>query len=383
MGAVLAVLAALLIPSPAHANPTLPSPQSWTNGPLQEMLRISGNISLSVAGSGFATQTGTIAVEKPANSTVIAAYLTTACMSQTVPSVLLEGQPVTYTHHAEGSGNSSNPASPGAFNRFSNHFADVTSLVKTTIDSHTAGRFTLSLNDGSTHGQVDGQELVVIFQDPAKGTSSVILMFGSSLGTGDQFTLSFPALSDLTAQKASLSLGIGHSYQTPTNRDQYSTVEISTSSNSTLQPVSNTAGGYDDGTGAGALVTVGGIDDSLDLPALTPLANDDELYGLNSFLNAGDTSLTLATGNPYNDDTLFQAVFYFEGVALQGAVATQVAPYVPPVNTPSTPATVSQELANTGMNNSLFMASGALGMSLIILGGVMVFARRMQSNQNS
>ena len=34
-------------------------------------------------------------------------------------------------------------------------------------------------------------------------------------------------------------------------------------------------------------------------------------------------------------------------------------------------------LAITGMSNSLFVASGALGISLVILGGVMVFARRM------
>ena len=51
--------------------------------------------------------------------------------------------------------------------------------------------------------------------------------------------------------------------------------------------------------------------------------------------------------------------------------------------TPSGSSTASQNLANTGMNNSLFIASGALGMSLIILGSVMIYARRMQSNQNS
>ena len=380
--AVVAVVAALLIPTSAQANPTLPTPQTWTNAPLQEMLRVSGNISLSVTGSGFATQTGTIAVEKPANSTVIAAYLTAALTTTNAPSMQLEGQPVTFTHHAIGDA----VAIVGGIsvtNRFRNHFADVTSLVKTTIDNHAAGTFTLSIDEGTTTG-TDGEELVVIFQDPAKGTSSAIIMFGASLVAGDQFTLNFPALTDLTAQKASLSLGIGHSYQSPTDRSQYTTVEIKTSSQPTFQPVSNTAGGYDDGTGASGYITVGGIGDSLDLPNLSDaLANDDELYGLNSFLSAGDTSLTLKTANPCDSDSLFQSVFYFEGIALQGAVATQAAPSVAPVNNISTPASTSQALANTGMNNSLFTASGALGMSLILLGGVMVYARRMQRNQNS
>lgn len=331
-GAIVALSAALLVPTAAFGNPTLPAPQTWTNTSLQEMLRVSGNISLSVTGSGFGAQTGTIAVEKPANSTVIAAYLTSAITTQNAPSIRLEGQPVTFTHHADGIA--------GA-NHFLNHFADVTSLVKTTIDSHAAGTFTLSLDEGTTTG-TDGEELVVIFQDPSKDTSSAIIMFGSSLVAGDQFTLNFPALTNLTAQKSSLSLGIGHSYQTSTDRSQYTTVEIKTSSNQTFQQVSNTAGGVDDAVPtivngveyfSSAFITVGGVGDSLDLPDLSnALANDDELYGLNTFLTAGDTSLTLKTANPDNSDSLFQAVFYFEGVALQGAVATQVAPYVAPVN---------------------------------------------------
>ena len=51
-----------------------------------------------------------------------------------------------------------------------------------------------------------------------------------------------------------------------------------------------------------------------------------------------------------------------------------------PLTTPSTPSSgtgSSAALANTGISSSLFVASGALGLSLVILGGVMVFARRM------
>lgn len=376
-GAIVALSAALLVPTSAQANPTLPAPQTWTNVPLQEMLRVSGNISLSISGSGFLSQTGTIAVEKPANSTVIAAYLTSATWTrQNDPSVTLEGQPVTFTHHAE-----------SVTYPFKNHFADVTSLVKNTIDTHAPGTFTLSLDEGTsplTSASVDGEELVVIFEDPSKGASTAIIMFGASPSDVDSsFSVSFPALSDLTAQKATLSLGIGFSNQSNGIAAQSSSVKISTNSQPTLQTVSTTAGGGDDGANtAGGLITVGGIGDSLALPANSS-AIDDELYGLNSFLAAGDTSLTLTTRSPNSAaDNVFQAVFYFEGVAAQGAVATQAGSNVAPVNN-NTPSSAAPELANTGMNNSLFMASGALGMSLIILGGVMIYARRMQSNQNS
>lgn len=367
-GAIVALSATLLVPTPAFANPTLPTPQTWTNVPLQEMLRVSGNISLSISGSGFMSQTGTVAVEKPANSTVIAAYLTTATWNtQNNPSVTLEGQPVTFTHHA----------TPGYYS-FKNHFADVTSLVKNTIDTHTAGTFTLSLDEGTaplTSTSVDGEELVVIFDDPAKGNSTAIIMFGASPSdVNSSFSLSFPALSDLTAQKASLSLGIGFSNQSAGIAVQSSSVKISTSSDTTLQTVSMTAGGDDDGDGShtsGALITVGGIGDSLALPANSS-AVDDELYGLNSFLRSGDTSLTITTMSPNSAaDNVFQAVFYFEGVAAQGAA---------PVNNSSTPATTDEPaatLAATGSSNSpLFGYAGALAVVLMALGGVMVAARR-------
>lgn len=59
------------------------------------------------------------------------------------------------------------------------------------------------------------------------------------------------------------------------------------------------------------------------------------------------------------------------------AVATVTIAVNNPASSGSNGNSSSASLANTGMNNSLSLASGALGLSLIILGGVMVFARRM------
>ncbi len=361
----------------AHATtPTLPATTSWTNAGLQEMLRISGPITVSVDGAGFTTRTGTIQVDKPANSTVIAAYLTSAVtMDATAPSgVTLEGQAVTFSHTAHSG-------------YFYNYFSDVTSIVQPLIDAAGAGTTSLTIDEGAvapTTGSNDGEELVVIFNDPAKPVSSVILAFGASQSAGDSFSMNFPALTNMNFQHATLSLGIGFSYQVA-NRSQQTDVKVSTSSNSSPQWVSQTAGGQDDGQASnGALLTVGGIGDSTDLPALTTTANDDEFYSLDSFLTLGDSSLTFNTRNASADDNVFQAVLYLEGVAVDGAVTVGSAPTVtvPPSNptstpTPSASASASATPTATAAAKPVLAQTGAsplVSTGITLLGGLLVAA---------
>lgn len=78
----------------------------------------------------------------------------------------------------------------------------------------------------------------------------------------------------------------------------------------------------------------------------------------------------------YTGGTSIQSISVYYGATV--STIDQVVQNLSQQNgTSSNNSTTSQNLANTGMSNSLFMASGALGMSLIILGGVMVFARRL------
>jgi hypothetical protein len=67
---------------------------------------------------------------------------------------------------------------------------------------------------------------------------------------------------------------------------------------------------------------VGGVGDSLDIPAnpfqtagdgSLPRVSDDELYDITGFISDGDTSLTLTTSNPSNDDSIFLAILTTTG----------------------------------------------------------------------
>jgi hypothetical protein len=108
-----------------------------------------------------------------------------------------------------------------------------------------------------------------------------------------------------------MSLGISYSYSTPDYNGQYIILEMSVNG----QRISTSAGGQDDGEAEnGALITVGGIGDSNNnppdpyaLPGSAGSRSDDELYSLLPFVNNGDTSFTVHTVNPSNDDNIFFA----------------------------------------------------------------------------
>ncbi|HEU4741253.1 MAG TPA: Ig-like domain-containing protein [Meiothermus sp.] len=286
-----------------------------------------GKVSLSVDGLGTTSSTGNIRVDKPAGATVRAAYLaaaSTGFTGITIPNggILIDGAAVNWDLVINNSISSKN------------HWANVTSLVKPKIDSAAAGIVSFTITENSSSG-IDGEILAVVFDDPGQTTdNTIVLLFGAQNIAGDTFNigLATPINKSAPGFKLDFSLGISFSFQgfgTP----QYSQVDVNG------QRLTTAAGGEDDGQQAnGALLTVGGIGDSNANPAnpnATPNAtdqarSDDELYSLVPFVNNGDTSITVFTRNPSNDDNIFFAALTLgattavvgEGIVLSPQSAT-------------------------------------------------------------
>lgn len=304
--------------APASATVTLPATTSWTDAGLQEVVRVTGRLKTSIDGLGTTTGSGMIQVEKPnASAKVVAAFVTLVGTSGTAnlatpTDVTLDGQAISFSHDANVTQNSA----------FKNFFADVTTLVKTTVDAAGAGVIDVAVNEGASQSSFDGLSLIVIFDDPNTVWSSVVIAFGASKSAGDSFTLGFPALNANEIAGHRLSVGIGFGFQT-TSGLQSSTIDITTSSIASASRIAEYAGSFDDGTAAnGALITVGGVGDSNANPIIgAPFTNpaDDELYNLSGLLSVGDTELTISTRNASGDDNLFQAVYMINRVALTGA----------------------------------------------------------------
>jgi uncharacterized repeat protein (TIGR02543 family) len=301
---------------------TLPATTSWTNAGLQQMVSLTGRLTTSVDGFGSVSGAGNLQVEKPsAQAKVVAAFLTLSGTMNThnlaTPSVVtLDGRNVAFSHRAT--------EDSQAF-KFRNFFADVTAIVKPTIDAAAAGVIDIAVDEAGVKANIDGSSLIVVFDDPNTGWGSVIVMFGTSRSAGDVFTVQVPALNanELTGHR--LSLGIGFSSQI-SNYVQNSTVNIRTTTNgvqSSSTLLAEYAGGDDDGENAnGALITVGGVGDSPNNPVIgaTPSGRaDDELYSLDNFVSVGVEELEIRTRNASGDDNLFQAVLLFNGVLVSGS----------------------------------------------------------------
>jgi hypothetical protein len=190
--------------------------------------------------------------------------------------------------------------------------------VKTKIDSAAAGTidFTITETEDNTH-DIDGEILVVIFDDPNQmTTNTIVLLFGAQDINGDTFNIGLAEPLDLSVTtQLDMSLGISYSYQYD-GEQQYSIVTVNS------ERLSTSAGGEDDGDSTnGALITVGGLGDSNSNPAdpfATPTnpRSDDELYTLMPYVSNGDDKITVFTENPSNDDNIF-----FAGLFLNGAIA--------------------------------------------------------------
>lgn len=191
---------------------------------------------------------------------------------------------------------------------------DVTSIMRPLIEG-TNGLQSFAYKEA---GEMDGGVLVIVYKNASTANGTAIIMDGELATTGDTTTLTFA--SPYVGGDVIMSLASSFSFNGNGNTNatgQVTTIDVITSSTASRR-LSGCAGGNDDANflqANGALITVGGIGDSATNP--DPLcaggAGDDELYNLalgNSadatpFLQAGDSSVTLNTLNPSNDDNVF------------------------------------------------------------------------------
>lgn len=190
---------------------------SSSTGGFSVVAQETGKITLSINGIGH-DGVASIGVRKPSGvATVRAAFLFASRIyaSTVIPVVSLNSSPVTWVGQA---------TSPSV--ALSSFYADVTSIVKTLLDSAVAGEILVPVEELSgTSGITDGEILAVIFDDPEQELeNSASLLFGALSSAGDSFTINLvspitPAdLSD--PNRLRLSLGIGFSYQS----NQFSTI---------------------------------------------------------------------------------------------------------------------------------------------------------------
>ncbi|GEM_PF-4475047 len=288
---------------------------------LSEFFSATGKLTLSVDGAGSNNANGhTIQVEKPnASATVRKAFVlatSTGFSGRALANgdVSINGSPITWSSQAA-----------GPISNF-NHLADVTSIVKSAIDAASPGRISFTFTEVNTFG-IEGEVLAVVFDDPAQTRdTTVVLLFGSQAIAGDDFaiTLGEPINPSVSGALADMGLGISFSFQPSGQR---STVDVNG------HRLTSSAGGQDDEQDAsaaqnGGLFTVGGLDDSNANPAdpnatdtncaIAPPRCDDELYSLLPFITANDTTISVHTQNPSNDDNIFFAYFHLSGAAIVG-----------------------------------------------------------------
>lgn len=287
-------------------------PSKVTMGSIVPMVTEVGKISWSVDGLGvYPGASGIIQVEKPPGATVRKAYMgaaTTGFMDIKLADgdITIDGVGVTWDVETSSSIYSWN------------YWAEVTSLVKAKIDAAPSGRIDFTIAELIDSYNIDGELLVVIFDDPNQTTdNTIVLLFGAQDIAGDTFAIGLAKPVDLTDPNLGLDFSLGISYSYQISSYQYSIVNVNGVRMTTW------AGGEDDGDhGNGALFTVGGLDDSNANPAdpyATPYGNwryDDELYDLKPFVNNGDTSINVYTQNPSADDNIF-----FAGLNLKSTLA--------------------------------------------------------------
>lgn len=282
------IVSAVFAASPSYAS--LTAFQSFT-----------GNVAVSTDGCGSTSQTCTLTANAAAGSTVVAAYLYTSTFSNpasTTPTGnTLNGNAVTYTANL-----GSDPFNCCSLRAFR---ADVTSIVAAVINGGGGGAYNFTMNE--TLSIQDGESLVVVYSNGALGISTVGILDGFSASAGDTTAINFATPLDPTAPgfQAEMRLGIGFSCCS-----QQSTVSV----NGTT--ITNVAGNNDDGAAVanGSLITMGGDDDAFST-LLPTYANDHERYNLVPYINAGDTTISVRTVNPSNDDNIFLAVFQVTGEA--------------------------------------------------------------------
>jgi hypothetical protein len=293
-------------------------------GSIEPLVTMSGHLTLSVDGVAENSGSGAIRVQKPSGATVRKAYMAAASTGLSNyqlkdTDVTINGTPVTWAL--------TTASSTQSFNSW----ADVTSIVKPSVDAAPAGILDVTVGEQQPL-LTEGEILAVIFDDPNQTkTNGVVLLFGAQDVTGDTFKVHYASPLDKSDPNLAIdmSLGISFSFQAPGQGNQFSTVDVNG------QRLTSSAGGQDDAValGNGELLTVGGIGDSNEnpLPDVKPDCPtaprcDDELYNLLPFVHSGDTATTVFTQNPSHDDNIFFAAFFMRDVAASVGEAIQLAP---------------------------------------------------------
>ena len=211
--------------------------------------------------------------------------------------------------------------------------ADVTGLVQSLTAGAVTDNFSWIVNEGSLSSLIDGELLAIAYSLPGLPQASVVFLNGGQSTGGETSIVNFTSpLTDTSSPSFAAQLGLGISFSCCGN--QVSTIDINGANLTTF------AGNLDDGLALadGSLFTVGGLGDD---PGnnVANYEDDDELYDLKPFLGTGDTSFTMFTQNPTNDDNIFFASLY---------ITAEVRDVVPSIPEPETYALMLGGLALLG-----------------------------------
>ena len=275
----------------------------------------SGNVGLSVDGIGSnLSPVGSVQAEIPVTATILQAYLYSAgtpfpfypdsphtLADYNGAGITLAGSPITNFSALVGATSTRVDIGGWGTGR-----ADVTSLVQSLrAAAPGVSSFSWLVSEGNLNNRIDGEVLAIVYSDASRPLGSVALLNGGQNTGGEtSFVNLGTPLTDPSAPGFAAELGLGISFSIS---GQSSTVKVNGAT------AASNAGNNDDGLQAsdGSLITVGGLGD----PASNngSYADDHELYNLAPFLATGNTSFSIFTQNPTNDDNIFFASLYLTG----------------------------------------------------------------------
>ena len=319
--------------TPERAPATSPAPP--VSHSLTAFLAVKGSLGLSVDGTGTDLSFDVVEVLKPAGGLVRSAYLVAARTGRYLPP-FEDGDIRVNDHRVTWERTIRNGV--GSWNAL----ADVTRLVESEINAAPPGRVLIEISEEHSD-LVDGTVLAVLFDDPSASPDNVIaLYFGSHTKRTDSLIVDLPAPvpADFSDARAELGVGISYSLQSSEPSDQYTIIDING------RRLTTSAGGPDDGSPSpGALITIGGIDDSTENPSdptalPVNLASDDELYDLRPFLTAGGTKIVVKTSSPSEENLFFASFFWSpagsaETSSFASAIPEAVGGALPTTGTPA------------------------------------------------
>lgn len=262
-----------------------------------------GNVAASTDGCGSTTQTCTMDINVPVGSTVLGAFLYTSMFQDTSPpaaGTTLNGNAVNFTTPL---GIATSCCQLQAWR------SDVTSIIQSIVGGGSAAPIGLTINESDPNQ--DGEALVVVYSNATTvpNTQTVGILDGFSATTGDTATITFASPLDPTAPGFLAEMRIGDGFSCC---GQKSTITV----NGTT--ITENAGNNDDSQDAfvsnGNLITMGGDNDPFS-PLLPSYEDDHERYDISGQISTGDTSITVDTLNPSNDDNIFLEVFILSGEA--------------------------------------------------------------------